>query len=44
VPLLGYYAGREWMFSVDGARSADTVHEDITEHFQKLAAIIARPT
>jgi adenylate kinase len=44
VPLLDYYAGREWMFTVDGARPADVVHEDITERIQKLAAVIAGPT
>lgn len=40
VPLLEYYAGREWMFTVDGARSADAVHEDIVERIQKLASFI----
>jgi adenylate kinase len=44
VPLLDYYAGREWMFTVDGARSADAVHEDITGRIQKLASMIAGPT
>ena len=44
VPLLEYYAGREWMFTVDGARSADAVHEDITARIQKLAAMLAGPT
>src|SRR5579863_8456860 len=29
VPLLEYYAGREWMFTVDGAQPPDTVHADI---------------
>ena len=37
VPLLDYYAGREWMFTVDGARSADAVHEDIVAGLKKLA-------
>jgi adenylate kinase len=43
VPLLHYYAGREWMFTVDGARSAEAVHQDIAGRIQKLA-VIARPT
>jgi adenylate kinase len=43
VPLLDYYAGREWIFTVDGARSAEAVHQDIAERIQKLA-VIARPT
>jgi adenylate kinase len=38
VPLLEYYAGREWMFAVDGARSPDAVHEDIVARLQKLTA------
>jgi adenylate kinase len=44
VPLLDYYAGREWMFTVDGARSADVVHEDIAARIQKLAAMLEGPT
>jgi hypothetical protein len=39
--LLEYYAGREWLFTVDGARPADVVHEDIAERIQKLEAIAA---
>ncbi len=38
IPLLDYYAGREWMFTVDGARTPDEVHEDIVGRLQKLAA------
>jgi adenylate kinase len=38
VPLLEYYAGREWMFTVDGARSPDQVHEGIVYRLRKLAA------
>jgi adenylate kinase len=38
VPLLEYYAGREWMSIVDGARTADAVHEDIVSRIHKLAA------
>jgi len=38
VPLLEYYAGREWMFVVDGARPAEAVHEDIVHRIQKLSA------
>ena len=37
VPLLEYYAGREWMFTVDGARPPDAVHEEIIVRLQKLA-------
>jgi adenylate kinase len=43
VPLLDYYASREWIFTVDGARPAETVHQDIAGRIQKLA-VIARPT
>jgi adenylate kinase len=38
VPLLEYYAGREWMFVVDGTLPADEVHEDIVRRIQKLSA------
>ena len=38
VPLLEYYAGREWMFTVDGAQPSDAVHRDIVARLQKLAA------
>ena len=38
IPLLEYYAGREWMFTVDGTRPADQVHQDIVGRLQKLAA------
>lgn len=38
VPLLEYYAGREWMFTVDGAQPPDAVHEDIVGRLRKLAA------
>jgi adenylate kinase len=41
VPLLEYYAGREWMFTVDGARPADEVHEDIVQRIQKLTTFSA---
>lgn len=40
VPLLDYYAGREWMFTVDGARPAEIVHQDIAGRIQKLAVIV----
>jgi adenylate kinase len=40
-PLLEYYAGREWMFTVDGSRPPDVVHEDIVQRIQKLAAFAA---
>ena len=38
VPLLEYYAGREWMFTVDAAQPRDAVHEEIVVRLQKLAA------
>src|SRR5215469_2414822 len=38
IPLLEYYAGREWMFAVDGAQPADQVHRDIVGRLRKLAA------
>jgi adenylate kinase len=41
VPLLEYYAGREWMFTVDGSRSADAVHEEIVGRIQRLATFTA---
>jgi adenylate kinase len=44
VPLLDYYASREWMFTVDGARSAEAVHEDIVGRIQKLAALATGST
>src|SRR5580692_356313 len=37
VPLLEYYAGREWMFTVDGAQEPDAVHAEIISRLQKLA-------
>jgi hypothetical protein len=41
VPLLEYYAGREWLFTVDGSRPAEVVHEDIAERIKKLETIAA---
>ncbi|MBV9793177.1 MAG: adenylate kinase [Actinobacteria bacterium] len=38
MPLLEYYANREWMFSVDGTRTPDEVHEAIVSRLEKLAA------
>jgi len=38
IPLLEYYAGREWMFAVDGTRSPGQVHEDIVARLRKMAA------
>jgi len=35
--LLEYYAGREWMFTVDGAQPPDVVHAEILTRLQKLA-------
>jgi adenylate kinase len=41
VPLLEYYAGREWMFTVNGGRPADVVYDDIVGRIQRLAAFTA---
>jgi adenylate kinase len=41
VPLLEYYAGREWMFTVDGAQPPDVVHAEILTRLQKLADFAA---
>ena len=41
VPLLEYYAGREWMFTVDGAQPAEEVHSDIVGRLRRLAALAA---
>jgi adenylate kinase len=38
VPLLEYYAEREWLITVDGAQSPDAVHEEIVARLMKLAA------
>jgi adenylate kinase len=38
IPLLEYYAGREWMFAVDGAQSPDRVHKEIVGRLRKLTA------
>jgi adenylate kinase len=42
VPLLEYYAGREWMFTVDGAQPAEAVHEDIVARLAKLDGLATR--
>lgn len=39
VPLLEYYAGREWMFAVDGSQPPPAVHEDIVSRLKKIAAL-----
>jgi adenylate kinase len=41
VPLLEYYADREWMFAVDGAQPRDAVHEEIVARLRKLVAFAA---
>jgi adenylate kinase len=38
VPLLEYYAGREWMFAVDGSQPPDAVHQEIVSRLHKLSA------
>jgi len=43
VPLLEYYAGREWMFTVDGSQPPGAVHEEIVQRLQKLEAFATRP-
>jgi hypothetical protein len=42
VPLLEYYADREWMFTVDGAQSPDAVHADIVACLRRLPDLDAR--
>ena len=42
VPLLEYYADREWMFTVDGGRPPDAVHHDIADGLHKLAVFAVR--
>jgi adenylate kinase len=42
VPLLEYYAGREWMFRVNGAQPAGAVHEDVVVRLMKLDGFAAR--
>ena len=37
VPLLEYYADREWMLVVDGTQAPDAVHQDIVAGLNKLA-------
>ena len=41
VPLLEYYADREWMFTVDGGQPPDAVHRDIADGLHKLADFAA---
>jgi len=41
VPPLAYYAGREWMFTVDGAQPPGAVHEEIVARLQKLTVFAA---
>lgn len=36
VPLLEYYAGREWMFAVDGTQPPQAVHGDIVARLRKM--------
>ena len=42
VPLLEYYADREWIFTVDGAQPPDAVHADIVAGLQEQADFAAR--
>jgi adenylate kinase len=37
VPLLEYYAQREWLFTVDGSQSEDEVHEAIAKKVASMA-------
>ncbi len=41
VPLLEYYAGREWMFAVDGAQPPDAVHQEIVARLHRLSTFAA---
>ncbi len=41
VPLLEYYAGREWMFTVDGSQPPGTVHEELVARLRKLSSLAA---
>lgn len=41
VPLLQYYAGREWMFTVDGSQPPAAVHEEIVARLRKLSDFTA---
>jgi adenylate kinase len=43
VPLLDYYAGREWMFAVDGSQPPDGVHEEIVARLKKLTEFADGP-
>jgi adenylate kinase len=43
IPLLDYYASREWMFAVDGTKSPDAVHQDIVDRLEKMAAFAPTP-
>jgi adenylate kinase len=43
VPLLEYYAGREWMFAVDGSQPPSAVHEEIVARLKKLADFAEGP-
>jgi hypothetical protein len=42
IPLLEYYAGREWMFVVNGAQPPADVHSDIVRRLGQLAAFSRR--
>ena len=44
VPLLEYYANREWMFAVDGAQPPDAVHQEIVARLHKLSAFASEPS
>jgi adenylate kinase len=37
VPLLDYYRRREWLVTIDGARTVDEVHEEIAAKVSSLA-------
>jgi adenylate kinase len=42
VPLLEYYADREWIFTVNGGQSPDAVHRDLVAGLQDQADYAAR--
>lgn len=44
VPLLEYYARREWLITVDASQSIDEVHEEIVRRVSPLAPPTTAPT
>jgi adenylate kinase len=44
VPLIEYYADREWMFTVDGSQPPDDVHEEIVRRLAKVVSFASKTT